>query len=107
MNLPEIRELTKPILGSGCKADEARWYNEGKEPNVPGKSVYTRMGKLSAIVTILPASMAAGWFLGYYLVDMPFGTFPWGSVSATLLGAGAGFYEIIQILAIDRRDTSG
>jgi len=51
--------------------------------------------------------MAAGWFLGYYLVDKLFGTFPWGAVSATLLGAGAAFYEIIQILAIDRRDSSG
>jgi F0F1-type ATP synthase assembly protein I len=74
---------------------------------MPGQTVYTRMGKLSAIVTILPASMAAGWVLGYYLVDKLFGTFPWGAVSATLLGAGAGFYEIIQILAIDRQDSSG
>ena len=74
---------------------------------MPGQSVYTRMGRLSAIITILPASMAAGWFLGYYLVDKLFGCFPWGAVSATLLGAGAGFYEIIRILAIDQRDTSG
>jgi len=49
--------------------------------------------------------MAAGWVLGYYVVDRLFGTFPWGAVSATLLGAGAGFYEIIRILAIDQRDT--
>ncbi len=74
---------------------------------MPEQSDYTRMGRLSAIITVLPASMAAGWFLGYYLVDKLFGTFPWGSVSATLLGAGAGFYEIIQILAVDRRDTNG
>jgi len=64
------------------------------------------MGRLSAIITILPASMAAGWFLGYYIVDKPFELFPWGAVSGTLLGAGAGFWEIIRILAIDRRDTS-
>ena len=49
--------------------------------------------------------MAAGWVLGYYVVDRLFGTFPWGTVSAILLGAGAGFYEIIRILAIDQRDT--
>ena len=74
---------------------------------MPGQPFYARMARLSAIITILPASMAAGWLLGYYLVDKLFGSFPWGAVSATLLGAGAGFYEIIRILAIDQRDTSG
>lgn len=72
---------------------------------MPGQPAYARMARLSAIITILPASMAAGWVLGYYVVDRLFGTFPWGAVSATLLGAGAGFYEIIRILAIDQRDT--
>ncbi len=72
---------------------------------MPGQSTYGRIGRLSAIITVLPASMAAGWLLGYYVVDKPFGTFPWGAVSATLLGAGAGFYEIIRILEIDRRDS--
>lgn len=72
---------------------------------MPGQPAYARMARLSAIITILPASMAAGWVLGYYVVDRLFGTFPWGTVSAILLGAGAGFYEIIRILAIDQRDT--
>jgi hypothetical protein len=69
------------------------------------QSVYARMAKLSAIITVLPASMAAGWFLGYYVIDGIFGTYPWGAISLTLLGAGAGFYEIIRILAIDRQDS--
>jgi F0F1-type ATP synthase assembly protein I len=47
--------------------------------------------------------MAAGWILGYYLVDRPFSVFPWGSVSMTLVGAGAGLYEILKILVSDQR----
>jgi hypothetical protein len=66
------------------------------------KSFYTRLGRLSAIITILPASMGAGWIVGYFLVDRVFGLFPWGSVVLTLLGAGAGFYEIVRLLMADR-----
>jgi len=69
------------------------------------QSLYSRMARLSAIITILPASMTAGWFLGFYVIDWPFGTYPWGTISATLIGAGAGFYEIIRILEIDRRES--
>jgi hypothetical protein len=68
-------------------------------------SVYARIAKLSAIISVLPASMAAGWFLGYYVVDGIFGTYPWGAILLTLFGAGAGFYEIIRILEIDRQDS--
>jgi F0F1-type ATP synthase assembly protein I len=60
-----------------------------------------RLARLSGIITILPASMAAGWILGYFLVDHYLHTFPWGSIILTLLGAGAGFYEILEILAPD------
>lgn len=65
---------------------------------MPDSSFYDKLGRLSAIVTILPSSMGAGWLLGYYLVDRNFGTFPWGGIVATLLGAGAGFYEIFRLL---------
>lgn len=58
-----------------------------------------RLARLSGIITILPASMAAGWILGYFLVDRYLHIFPWGSIILTLLGAGAGFYEILEILA--------
>ncbi len=67
----------------------------------------TKMARLSAIITILPASMAAGWLLGYYLCDRPLHSFPWGSVVCTLIGAGAGFYEIIALLFRDRDSGGG
>jgi F0F1-type ATP synthase assembly protein I len=60
------------------------------------------LARLSAIITILPASMAAGWVLGYFLLDRYLHVFPWGSIVFTILGAGAGFYEIVKLLAPDR-----
>ena len=68
------------------------------------RSFYSRMGRLSSIITILPASMAAGWVLGYYVLDRYLTKFPWGSLILTFLGAGAGFFEIIRLLLMDRRD---
>jgi F0F1-type ATP synthase assembly protein I len=73
---------------------------------MPGPSYYSRFGRLSTILYILPSTMAAGWILGYYLVDRPFSIYPWGSISLTLLGAGAGLYEIIRILTMDQRSKS-
>jgi F0F1-type ATP synthase assembly protein I len=70
---------------------------------VTDPSYYARLGRLSAVVTILPASMAAGWIAGYYLVDHFFGTYPWGSLTVTLIGAGAGFYEIAILLSKDKK----
>ncbi len=65
---------------------------------------FSRMGRLSSIITILPASMAAGWLVGYYVLDRYVTKFPWGSLIFTFLGAGAGFYEIVKLLMVDRRD---
>jgi F0F1-type ATP synthase assembly protein I len=62
----------------------------------------TWLARLSAIIMILPASMAAGWILGYYAIDYWLQVFPWGSIVFTILGAGAGFYEIVTLLAPDR-----
>ncbi len=56
------------------------------------------LARLSGIVIILPASMGAGWVLGYFVVDHYLGSFPWGTVLLTLLGAGAGFREIYRML---------
>ena len=56
------------------------------------------MGRLSAIVFILPSSMAAGAALGYFAVDPVLGIYPWGTIVLTLAGAGAGFYQIVRIL---------
>ena len=47
--------------------------------------------------------MAVGWLLGYYLVDRYLATYPWGTVIFVLLGAAAGFYEIVRILILDQR----
>ncbi len=65
---------------------------------MPDPSYYSKLGRLSAIVTILPSTMAVGWVAGYFLVDRNFGTFPWGSVTLCLVGAGIGFFEIYQML---------
>ncbi len=63
------------------------------------QSFYAKLGRLSAIVTILPSAMGGGWLLGYYVVDRNFGSFPWGSLILTFIGAGVGFYEIIVLLS--------
>ncbi len=65
---------------------------------MPNPSYYSKLGRLSGIVTILPSAMGAGWLVGYFAIDRNFGTFPWGSIVLTFLGAGAGFYEIIKLL---------
>lgn len=62
------------------------------------------LARLSGIIMILPASMAGGWLLGYFLLDRYLHTSPWGSIILTLMGAGAGFYEIVRILAPKRGD---
>ena len=67
---------------------------------MPDPSFYSRMGRLSSIILILPSSMAAGWLLGYYLVDRYLKAFPWGTIILTMVGAGAGIYEIIKILDV-------
>ena len=71
---------------------------------MPGPDFYARMGRLSVIITILPATMAGGWILGYYGLDKWLGTFPIGGIIMSLVGAAAGFYEIVLLL---KRDTDG
>jgi F0F1-type ATP synthase assembly protein I len=63
---------------------------------------YASLGKLSGLVTILPASMGIGWMLGYYGVDRFLGTFPWGTILMVFFGAGAGFWQIIRMLTQSR-----
>ena len=47
--------------------------------------------------------MAAGWLIGRFVFDRFFSTYPWGTIVFTLAGAGIGFYEIFEILAVDQR----
>jgi F0F1-type ATP synthase assembly protein I len=68
------------------------------------RSVYAKMGRLSAIIVILPSSMASGGLLGYFVLDRYLGIFPWGTILMTLLGAGAGFYQIVRLLTHDDHD---
>ncbi len=70
---------------------------------MPDSSFYSRLGRLSSVLFILPGSMAGGGALGYYVVDRYFDTYPWGTMALVLLGAAAGFYEIAKILALDQR----
>ena len=67
-------------------------------------SFYSRLGRLSSIVTILPGAMAGGWVLGYFLIDRTLNTFPWGSIAATIIGAAAGLYEIYHLLTRDQQN---
>ena len=67
-------------------------------------SFYARIGRLSSIILFLPSCMAVGWLLGYYLIDRYFPTYPWGSIGLTMVGAGAGLYEIFRILVRDAKD---
>lgn len=66
-------------------------------------SYYSRIGRLSSIVLVLPSSMAVGWFFGHFVFDRFLSTYPWGTIGFIFLGAGAGFYEIIQILKSDQQ----
>jgi F0F1-type ATP synthase assembly protein I len=68
---------------------------------MPDAEYYARMGRLSAIIMILPSCMAGGWLLGYYAIDHWLGSFPLGGIVMTLLGAAAGFYEIVVLLKRD------
>ncbi len=73
---------------------------------MPDSSFYSRIGRLSSIIFVLPASMGVGWIVGYYVVDHYLATYPWGTVSLILLGAGAGLYEIMKILAFEQQNKS-
>jgi F0F1-type ATP synthase assembly protein I len=73
---------------------------------MPDPSFYAKVGRLSGIVTILPATMAAGWVFGYYVIDRFLHTFPWGSVVAAFLGACVGMYEIFRLLTSARDEGS-
>ncbi len=70
---------------------------------MPDPSFYSRLGRLSSIVLVIPSAMAGGWLFGRLVFDRLLSTYPWGTIGFTLLGAVAGFYEIVKILTIDQR----
>ena len=89
-------ELAK-LSGAGLPHSQA--------PGAP--SFYARIGKLSSVIFALPSCMAVGWLLGHFVVDRFLPTSPWGTVVFVLLGAGAGFYEVIRILMADQGRKNG
>jgi len=48
--------------------------------------------------------MVGGWLIGRFVVDRLLNSYPWGSIGCLLLGAVAGFYEVVQILLADQRE---
>lgn len=62
------------------------------------KNIYRRIAEWSAIIFILPSSMAAGAALGYYMMDKWLNTTPLFAIVFLLLGALAGFIHIYKLL---------
>lgn len=61
------------------------------------KNFYRQLARYSDLVFILPAAMGVGFGLGYIL-DLWWQTSPWMSLTLTLLGAAAGFYQVVKTL---------
>jgi F0F1-type ATP synthase assembly protein I len=66
-------------------------------------SWHSSLGRMSAIITILPSTMFGGWVIGHYVVDRLLPISPWGGIVMTLLGALAGFVEIFRLLLREQR----
>jgi ATP synthase protein I len=62
-----------------------------------GRNLWVLTGELTAIAFELTGSILAGVALGYF-GDRQLGTEPWLLIVFTLLGTGAGFYRMLQIL---------
>ena len=68
----------------------------GSEPP-RGRNLWVIAGELTAIAFEFTGSVVAGVVVGYF-ADRHFGTEPWLLIVGTLLGTGAGFYRMLQIL---------
>ncbi len=58
---------------------------------------YRLLAKYSDIVFILPAATGLGFGLGYVL-DLWWNSYPLAAVILALLGAVAGFYQVLKIV---------
>lgn len=72
-------------------------------PDQKPKNVWKQYGEYSQIALILPASVAAGMILGAGL-DKWLGT-KWMLLTGVVLGAVAGFYQLIRGLMKLSKDT--
>jgi ATP synthase protein I len=90
----------------------------GGPPRRPGDSVATgwrepmfsgdqgpirALAALGGLGFVLGALMVLGWLLGQYL-DRRFGTGPWLSLVGSLVGMGAGFFEIYTVVTRAERE---
>ena len=55
------------------------------------------LGRLSGLGLMLGLSVGFGALLGWYL-DGRWGTSPWVTLAGTLVGTGAGLYEVLTTL---------
>jgi F0F1-type ATP synthase assembly protein I len=58
---------------------------------------------VGGLAFVLGALTALGAWLGHYL-DRRWGTVPWLTLAGTLLGMGAGFFEVASVLRHIGRD---
>ena len=63
-------------------------------------------GTLGGLGLMLGASVGLGALLGWYL-DGRWGTSPWLTLTGTLLGTGAGLYEVLNALREYEEKDSG
>lgn len=60
-----------------------------------------RLAEWSSIIFLLPASLAVGFFLGYWL-DWALGVSPWLKIGGLLAGGAAGLYQTFRIVSGSR-----
>lgn len=56
------------------------------------------LAEWTAVIFILPSTLLAGFFLGYYVLDPWLGTYPVLTFVFILIGAAAGFYQVFRIV---------
>jgi ATP synthase protein I len=56
------------------------------------------LAEWSSIIFLLPASLAVGFLLGYWL-DRLVGSSPWLKICGLVLGGAAGFYQTFRIVS--------
>ena len=71
--------------------------SDGEREAPSRRNFWVIAGELTAIAFELTGSIVAGVAVGWF-ADRRLGTEPWLLIVGTLLGTGAGFYRMLQIL---------
>lgn len=69
-------------------------------------SVWAQVAYYAGLGFILPAGGVAGYLAGW-LLDRWLGSAPWAALAGALLGAAAGFVEVLQVLKRAEKNGSG